>query len=270
MKKFKDVNTACIKCSQALTTKITYEENLTVVDVKNGEYDLPWVQGGCTDGKHLYEFMVSRDSRHCVIVKYDLATQKIIAYSEDMMLGHANDGAYNPNDHTIAITHCCDLESPTSNKVYLVDAETLTFIRSYELPKFDLFTITYNENTRQYITCGEREMNYWDEEFRLLDTKDILITPGWPSQGIECDGEYVYRLEFFLGLGGADPTTMKNNIHVNDVKTGEEIALIPLNMDRESENMFIYNGKFYVSCNNKNWTGCEVYRFDIVAEACDV
>ena len=266
MKKFKDVDTKRIKRGKPLTTKITYEEKLTVVDIKSGEHDLPWVQGGCTDGKHLYEFMVSRDSRHCIIVKYDLATQKIIAYSEDMMLGHANDGAYNPNDNTIAITHCCDLTSPTSNIVYIVDAQTLTLKKIYELPKFDLFTITYNKNTRQYITASEKEIDYWDENFKLIDTKAINITPGWPSQGIECDGEYVYRLEFFLGKGGDYPKTMKNNIHVNDVESGEEVALIPLNMDRESENMFIYNGKFYVSCNNRAWTGCEVYSFDIVQE----
>ncbi|MBQ7335194.1 MAG: hypothetical protein IJW92_01815 [Clostridia bacterium] len=266
MGKFKNINTDCLNANAPLTTKITYEEKLTVCDIKIGEFEFPWVQGGCTDGKHLYEFMVSRDSLHCVIVKYDLSTQKMIAYSEDMMLGHANDGAYNPNNHTLAITHCCDLTSPTSNKVYIVDAETLTFIKAYELPKFDLFAITYNENTRQYITASESEMNYWDENFRLIDTKIINITPGWPSQGIECDGEYVYRLEFFLGKGGDDPKTMKNNVHVNDVETGKEIALIPLNMERESENMFIYNGHFYVSCNNKEWTGCEVYCFDIVPE----
>ena len=60
---------------------------------------------------------------------------------------------------------------------------------------------------------------------------------------------------------------MKNNIHVNDVKTGEEVALIPLNVGLESENMFMYDGKFYVSCNNRSWSGCEVFSFEIVPEA---
>ena len=135
--------------------------------------------------------MISRDSEHCVIVKYDLATQELIGYSEDMNLGHANDGAYNPNNNTLAIVHCLDLKASTSNIVYIVDAQTLSLRKTIE---------------------------------------------------------------------------MKNNIHVTDVETGEHITTIPLNMGRESENMFIYDGKFYVSCNNRDWTGCEVYSFEIVPE----
>ena len=57
---------------------------------------------------------------------------------------------------------------------------------------------------------------------------------------------------------------MLNNIRVNDVTTGEEVAIIPLNMGLESENLFHYNGKLYVSCNNRRWTGCDIFRFDIV------
>ena len=264
MKNFKSVNTELIRKNAELETVLKREDKLTLLNLKVGDQAFPWVQGGCCDGKHLYEFMISEDSRHCIIVKYDLQTQEIVAYSEDMMLGHANDGAYNPNDNTLAIVHCLDLDSPTSNIVYIVDAETLTLKNKYELSEYDTFEITYNENTRQYITSSEKSMFYWSESFELLDKKDISITNGWPSQGIECDGEFVYRLEFFLGKGGEDPTTMKNNIHVNDIETGEEVALIPLNMDRESENIFIYDGKFHVSCNDKKWRGCEVYSFNMI------
>ena len=121
MRNYKNVNTAPIRSGKPLTTEIVAEQNLSIDHIKSGEFSLPWVQGGCSDGKYLYEFMISKDSLHCVIVKYDLAEQKVIAFSEDLMLGHANDGAYNPNDGTIAITHCCDLVSPTSNIVYIVD-----------------------------------------------------------------------------------------------------------------------------------------------------
>ena len=265
MKNYKNINTSLIRSGKALTTDIVAEKNLSIDRVASGEFLLPWVQGGCSDGKHLYEFMISKDSRHCVIVKYDLATQKVIAFSEDLMLGHANDGAYNPFDHTIAITHCCDLVSPTSNIVYIVDADSLTLVKTYTLPKFDLYEITYNENTRQYITTSEEEMHYWDEDFNLLDVKPIAITPNWPSQGIDCDGEYVYRLECYIRKNEKGVTVeMLNNIRVNDVTTGEEVAIIPLNMGLESENLFHYNGKLYVSCNNRSWTGCEVFRFDFV------
>ena len=264
MKKFKAVNTDCIKKGVKLDTVIKREEKLTLLDLKRDGIDYEWVQGGCAYGKYLYEFMISRDSLHCIIVKFDLETQSIVEYSEDIMLGHANDAAYNPNNDTLAVVHCLDPIKPTSNIVYIVDAKTLSYKHSYELPAYDMFEITYNENTRQYITSSEQEMFYFDEEFNLLEKKSISITEGWPSQGIECDGEYVYRLEFFLGKGGEDPSTMKNNIHVNNIETGDEIALIPLNMDRESENLFIYDGKFYVTCNDKNWRGCEVYSFEII------
>ena len=220
MKNYKNINTALIRSGKALTTDIVAEKNLSIDRITAGKFLLPWVQGGCSDGKHLYEFMISKDSRHCVIVKYDLATQKVIAFSEDLMLGHANDGAYNPFDHTIAITHCCDLVSHTSNIVYIVDADSLTLVKTYTLPKFDLYEITYNENTRQYITTSEEEMHYWDEDFNLLDVKPIAITPNWPSQGIDCDGEYVYkgveyyaRIEIVIELPS-------NNGGVQRIKTG--------------------------------------------------
>ena len=266
MSKFKNINTDMIKKGANLDTVINQEHKLTYLGCEKDGVSLPWVQGGCCDGKYLYEFMVSRDSRHCIIVKYDMATKEIVKMSDDLMLGHANDGAYNPHNNTIAITHCCDLVSNTSNIVNIVDADNLTLKETYELEKFDQFTITYNQNTRQYITCTEKELHYWSEDFKLLDIKQVVTSKGWPSQGIECDGEYVYRLEFFLGEGGKKPETMKNNIRVNDVETGEEIAIIPLNNNRESENMFIYDGKFYFSCNDVKWRGCEVYGFDIFEE----
>ena len=253
-----------------MTTVAFREERLAFSDVRSGAATLPWVQGGCSDGKYMYQFMISRDSEHCVIVKYDLAEQEFVGCSADMPLGHANDGAYNPNNNTIAITHCLDAATnlEKSNRIYIVDAESLTLVKTYELPKNELFAITYNPKTRQYITTSETEMNYWDEEFNLIDTKAIFMTPGWPSQGIDCDGEFVYRLEFLIIKNDQGVTVdMKNNIHINDVKTGEELALIPLNVALESENMFMYNGEFYVSCNNRAWSGCEVYRFEIVPEA---
>jgi len=265
MKNFKKVDTSLIKSGKELDTVFTFEEKLTVDNVEYNDVKLPWVQGGCCDGKHLYEFMVSRDSLHCIIVKFDLATQKMIARSDDIMLGHANDGAYNPNDNTLAIVHCCDLVSPTSNIVYIVDAESLKLLRTYKLPEYDMFEITYNENTRQYITTSEKEMFYWDENFNLLDRKKIYVTPGWPSQGIECDGEYVYRLEFFLNKDSDGKILeMKNTIRVNDIETGKEVAVIPINTGLESENMFIHDGKFYLSCNNIKWTGCSVFSFEII------
>ena len=108
-------------------------------------------------------------------------------------------------------------------------------------------------------------MFYWDENFNLLDRKKIYVAPGWPSQGIECDGEYVYRLEFFLNKDSDGKILeMKNTIRVNDIETGKEVAVIPINTGLESENMFIHDGKFYLSCNNIKWTGCSVFSFEII------
>lgn len=260
----------CIRNRIPLTTVAFCEEKLAFSDLKSGDVSLPWVQGGCCDGQYMYQFMISKDSEHCIIVKYDMATQEFVDCSEDLPLGHANDGAYNPYDNTIAITHCLDAATKLekSNRIYIVDANDLILLRSYDLPKSELFAIAYNPNTRQYITAGEEEMNYWDEEFNLIDTKAIFMTPGWPSQGIDCDGEFVYRLEFFIRKNEEGVTVeMKNNIHVNDVQNGEELALIPLNVGLESENMFMYDGKFYVACNNRAWSGCTVYGFEFVPES---
>lgn len=258
------IDVSALHSGKRLTTRPILEEKLTIMDLAVEGVKLPWVQGGCTDGKHLYEFMISPDSLHCMIVKYDLATQEVIGYSSDLNLGHANDGAYNPHNNTLAIVHCCDLLAPTSNLVYIVDADTLQLLKTIELPRMDILEITYDPNGCRYITTSETEMVYWSEDFTLLDVKPVQTTHGWPTQGIECDGKYVYRLEFYLEKDeNENILDMRNNIHIHDIATGQELALVPVNNFRESENLFIWNGKFYMSCNSLNWQGCEVYCFTI-------
>ena len=231
---------------------------------------MKWAQGGCTDGTYLYQFMISTDSTKCVIVKIDLATETVVGYSAELDLGHANDAAYNPYDDTIAVADCyysyyLDDDGVTKiytdyyNTVYILDAQTLTLEKTVIVDTgyktAPISAITYDVETRQYITSNETQLYFWNEDFSEYVNVSSRITDGYATQGIDCDGEYIYRLAY---RQDSETKAITNHLVINDM-SGNKVADIDLGISVETENIIQYNGKFYVTCNNSSWNGSEVY-----------
>lgn len=220
---------------------------------------LQWVQGGCSDGKYLYEFMISTDSKSCVIVKFDMETEQIVKKSSVLNLGHANDAEYNPHNNTIAVADCM---SPDYNKVYVLDADKLIVLKTVELERSSAAQLTYNETTREYITANNAKIYFWNEDFELLRSFSVGLTKDHHTQGMMCDGEYIYRLEYWQNPNNSKD--IRNNLRIIRVSDGKEMTVVELGIAREIEFVTVFGDVFYVGCNNSSWSGSEVYAFDLI------
>lgn len=223
--------------------------------------NLKWVQGGCTDGQYLYQFMISTDSTSCVIVKFDIESGALVKKSSVLNLGHANDAAYNQNDNTIVIADCM---SPDYNKVYILDADTLTITDIVELEKNSAPQLTYNQATCQYITANNSKIYFWDEDFNLLRTCAVGLGNDYHTQGMVCDGTYIYRLEYWQNPNNTKE--IKNNLRIIRASDGKEMTIVDIGIAREAEFIIIYEDMFYVGCNNSTWSGSEVYAFKLIPQ----
>ena len=245
----------------SLTVDAVTKFKFNVSSFTQNSATLKWVQGGCTDGRHLYEFMISTDSTNCVIVKFDLESGELVKKSSVLNLGHANDAAYNPNNNTIAVADCM---SPDYNKVYVLDADTLTVTDIIELEKNSAPQLTYNKVTRQYVTANNSKMYFWDEDFNLLRTCTVGLGEDYHTQGIVCDGTYFYRLEYWQNPNNAKD--IKNNLRIIRASDGKEMTIVDIGIAREAEFIMIYEDMFYIGCNNSSWSGSEVYAFKLIPQ----
>ena len=237
----------------------------------DGKTTLAVVQGGCTDGTYYYYFMITNDSgvpdsqRKGVILKYDLATQKLVKVSAEMSLYHANDAAYNPNNNTILL-------DGGNSHYFLIDPETLTVVKTFSLPYVATGgCITYDANQKMYINADYSYFYFYNDDFEFV--KKIAVTnllteyeeagQYQARQGMTCDDKYIYYMEYWMGAAGGRGD-IRCQITVYDIETGEFIEKIPLYMGREVENIIVWNNSFYIVCNNITWTGAECYQVKVL------
>lgn len=243
---------------------------------------LSCVQGGCTDGTYTYACLVNatEDDPSCMIVKYDLKTQNRVAVSQEYKLDHANDMAYNPDEHILLVAHCNSGVSPENACISVIDPDTLALKETISLTAGSDISITYNRETKQYITIGVQN-NYvyiYDRDFKLIRTiQSFGISKGqykgdYLMQGIETDGTYLYIFdwhggsEFYPNLKSIEDE-ISTRMHVMDLATGKHVETIELGIKREIENVGLLDGKLYIWSNNFSWTGAEFYIAEITPKA---
>lgn len=229
----------------------------------------PWVQGGCTDGTYYYYCMITNDAKNppatCVILKYDLATRTFVGHSPDLLVGHSQDAAYNPDENTFLI-------GSGDGKYYVVDAETLTLKKTFQL-SHGAHAISYDVNKKQYIIAVTNvALYFYDADFNLksqVSNAGMLSTypeNGFSAcQGMVNDEKYVYWTEYFQS--NDNYKDIRCNIVILDIETGEFVDRIALKMGREVENIVIWNNSFYIVCNNLSWTGAECYQIKLVPKS---
>ena len=242
---------------------------------------LSCVQGGGTDGKYMYACVLNatEDDPSCMILKYDLKTHNRVKVSKELKLGHANDMAYNPDEHILLVAHCNSGISPADGRISVFNPDTLELIKTISLTEGSDISITYNRETKQYITVGVQN-NYvyiYDSDFNLVRTIssfgmckgmfDGKYCGDYLMQGIETDGKYLYISDWH---GGSEFLTLKSieeetsvHIHVMDLETGRPLEKIELGLHREIENFGLIDGKLYIWTNNFTWTGAEFYIAEI-------
>ena len=237
-------------------------------------------QGGCIMGDYLITCMHSPATEtmpeKVCLVKSDLKTGKIVEKSANLILGHANDATYNPDDNVIAVADM----GINGNIIHIVDADSLEITGSHTLPTSGapIGYIAYDEVNKRYVCLGTA-IDYiyvYTRDFKLLK---VVKCSGlrnseeydgkYLGNGAVTDGKYVYIPEWHGGANwppNATEKQIKTYLRIIDASTGKDVDLVKLDFQREPEFIVFRNGKFYIGCNNINWNGMEFYKVEITTK----
>ncbi|MBR2617600.1 MAG: hypothetical protein IKC56_05165 [Clostridia bacterium] len=196
------------------------------------------VQGCCVVGDTVLfaaQYVLPSGEERTRILGYDFFGNKV-AESDLLSLEHANDFAYNANDHTILVAHC----QPTYNRYSVLNADSLQVLYSGTLP-YHFASIAYCPVTDAYVSvqgAGEYLDLWTGDKTHLL--RKAQTVPTSITQGLYVDTQGVYHTRY-------NP----NEILVFDRGLNYK-RKIYLQFDYpscEPESLFIYEDETYVLCN---------------------
>ncbi len=225
------------------------------------------MQGACTDGRYGYFFQEyqggsgnysNSETHDTIIVKVDMASGELVKYSEPLKLGHSNDGCYNPHTGQLIVVY----NGNNKKLIKFIDPETLEITGETRLP-VNIFSIAYNEYTRQYIVglSGGRNFGILDESFNIVtakistdysgtDHKDVIydykLGSDLLTQGIDCDSKYVY---FVLSGKKTGEKVWTDYLLAFDYEGNHVFTKVLPGMTLEVENIFHIGKDIYITCN---------------------
>lgn len=194
------------------------------------------VQGGCTDGTYYYVALNSggnSTSSITAILKYEIATGKLVRKFENLKVAHANDMTYNSDTKELLIAH----HEPTPKRISILDPETMKVKRVVDI-QTNIYAISYDPHEKCYwaapafsYTCFVKlDLNFKQvgEIFKGFET-------GYTKQGMDVDSKYIYLVQY-----------KTNSIIVHD-KAGNFVRKIVLpKTSYEPENIFHIGDVFYI------------------------
>ena len=210
-------------------------------------------QGGYTDGHYFYQAYITQkntgnESQNKVrILKQDLLGENAPVFSEELLLGHANDITYNEKTGQLIVCHA------GGRNITFINPETLEIIDTKALG-FNINNIAYNATRDCYVvgypqvkTASNRPFGIMNSNFKQIAGPFVSNEGTWTltGQGASCDDDYIYLL---LSEG----TTDKRNAIAVYNWSGEFINLIHLNIQSnadiiEPENISVVGDTVYVS-----------------------
>ncbi|MBQ8814556.1 MAG: hypothetical protein IJZ85_08690 [Lachnospiraceae bacterium] len=203
------------------------------------------LQGACCDGEYAY-FSLTPQSGHeqsGKIVKIDLADWSVVAASEKLEIGHANDLAYNSRTGKIVAVHY----KPNSTMLSVIDPETLTVEYDVDIGA-PTYSIGYSEELDQYI-CGvtgfQSKFQILDGELNYVRTAVGTNTSRYGNQSNYADENYVYSIR-----SGTNKGLGNNCLFVNDWDANL-IAEIIIEVPQEAETIYpvgkLWHTGYYLS-----------------------
>ena len=142
-------------------------------------------QGGCFNGKSMYQAFLSKNQELAVIAKKDIATGELI-YSDPRPMGHANDIAYNPFTDCIYVCN--------GSTVYVYDANTLEYVETISSAASGT-GIEYSPERNVFVF---RSGTTFTKASGDLQTNEGLVFAseftGYTTQGIGSDDTFIYFL----------------------------------------------------------------------------
>lgn len=219
------------------------------------------LQGGCVTEDYAYMAVLNTtdyDTKDagCYIYKLSTKTWKIIKRSKVLMLAHANDMTYNPNNNMLYVAHCY----VDSTAISLIDADTLELVETIHTDS-GVYAIDYHAATNTFVGGQGKSGTIF---FRFANNNTSkLITSGkitatstqMVTQGICRDDNYVYHVMF--STAADEPY---NTIIIYDLESKKLAHYVRLSISgQEPENISLVNGEFYIGCNSST-TQLDIYK----------
>jgi len=194
------------------------------------------LEGGGTDGTYAYYAFLNNTTDTAVITKIDIATWTVVKTSEQLDTGHTNDITYNPKLGLLVVNNSNDSWCGVS----YIDPVTLTETE-YRVNTISSRGISYIEETDQYVLGGVYDFYITDSQFNL-QKQFTCGNPQYTTQGLYCDGTYIYDVRYATANG-------TNYITINNVN-GTYAGTATLDgVSGEPENIFRDGNDFYIAYN---------------------
>jgi hypothetical protein len=170
-------------------------------------------QGGCTDGAYMYYYLLPVAGSNVTvntagrISKVRLSDGKTTNYKTGLKLFKGNDLAYNPDTGLIYVATQYQPDS-SSSRIDIIDPGTLELVGQKIVP-FYISAIAYEPTRGVFVGALGGTTIY---TFKIGSTGDFetvkqfsvtsspCYTDGWTSQGIACDGAFIYHTWYMSGV----------------------------------------------------------------------
>lgn len=224
---------------------------VTPMAVFSAYENIKTVEGGCTDGRYIYQVLIDTaaapDSIPCKIVKIDSSSWSVTAESEVLNIDHANDMTYDEENKLLVVCN----NKPNYTTITFVDPTSLEIKGTKKLDT-KIYSIAYVGSEKCWYAgiSNSADIVRFDENFKetgVIDNPENLYT----RQSLASDGTYLYSLYY------------NPNIVYRYSLTGEPQGHIVLpDTKNEAENIFFLNGNMYVGFNILGNAGGFVARID--------
>ena len=196
------------------------------------------VEGGCTDGKYIYQIMINPDAEEnevpCRILKINPEKWQIIEASDELRIDHANDMTYDEENKLLVISN----NKPNYTTVTFVDPEKLEIKGTKTLDR-NIYSIVYVGSAKCWYAGISKSCDIvkYDEDFNALGVIDNPEN-NYTRQSLGSDGEYIYSLFY-------NP----NIVYKYDMQGNSQgYAVLPDTVN-EAENIFFFGGEMYIGYN---------------------
>lgn len=224
---------------------------ITPVAVFSSYDNIRTVEGGCTDGRYVYQVLIDTDAETgsvpCKIVKIDSSDWSTVAVSEELNIDHANDMTYDEANKLLVVCN----NKPNYTTITFVDPATLK-VTGIKTLGTRVYSIAYVGSEKCWYAgiSNSADIVRFDENFKetgVIDNPENIYT----RQSLATDGTYLYSLYY-------NPNTV-----FRYSLTGEPKGHIVLpDTANEAENIFFLGGKMYVGFNILGPAGGFVARID--------
>ena len=196
------------------------------------------VEGGCTDGKYIYQIMINPDAEEnevpCRILKINPEKWQIIEASDELRIDHANDMTYDEENKLLVISN----NKPNYTTVTFVDPEKLEIKGTKTLDR-NIYSIVYVGSAKCWYAGISKSCDIvkYDEDFNALGVIDNPEN-NYTRQSLGSDSEYIYSLFY-------NP----NIVYKYDMQGNPQGYAVLPDTTNEAENIFFFGGEMYIGYN---------------------